>query len=179
MEYQSWECPKIQHIHPEERKINSTTVHFACCAALFISPTGIIELLVSKNNVIFPDVSCLSFSLATEGSKPRWVVLERKSAEIVRGLQGPWRHRQAVSCPGKGSDLSFHCLPQSHVIWISLTLRLTLKSCSNLTLEWSVTTWLLSTWDMALRFRSVLSVDGRCCPLNFKLQYATFDKVVK
>lgn len=103
------------------------------------------------------------FPLATEGWRPRWVVSERISAEIVRGLQGQGdtgglSERSVIR--EKGNHLSFYFLPQSRVVWISLTLRVTLKSCSNLTREWSVTTWLLSTWDMASKFRSVLKAQN-------------------
>lgn len=112
-----------------------------------------------KNNLIFPDVSCPSFPLATEGWKPWWVVSDRISAEIVRGLWGQGdtgglSERSVVR--EKGNHLSFRCLPQSPAVWISLTLRVASKSYSKLTLEWSATTWLRSTSDMALRFRSVL-----------------------
>lgn len=119
-------------------------------------------------------MSCLSFPLAREGWKPRWEVSEKKSAELVKGLQG---HRgtgglsERSVVRGKRNHLSFYSLPQSHAVWISLTLRLTLKSCSNLTLEWNVTTWLPSTWDMALRFRSVLKPKTCSCTLLQFLSY--------
>lgn len=39
---------------PEEREINSTTVHFTCCAPLSITPTGIIELPMCQKQCDFP-----------------------------------------------------------------------------------------------------------------------------
>lgn len=129
-------------------------------------------------------MSRLSFPLATEGWRRRWAVSERKSVEIVRGLRGHGdtgglSERSVVR--EKGNHSSFYCLPQSHAVWISLTLRVTSKSCSNLTLEWSVTTWLPSIWDMALRFRSVLKamLMYDVIPSIFKPQYATSCKLVQ
>lgn len=97
----------------------------------------------------------------------RWAVSEWNSEEIVRrGYGGSWRHRWAVwkisrlgnKKKKKRITCLFYLLPQSRAVWISPTPRLTSKSCSNRTLEWSATTLWPCTWDMASRFRSVLKV---------------------
>lgn len=82
-----------------------------------------------------------------------WIRNQQKQLEVVE--------KWTVRCPGKESDLSFDCLPQSHVIWILPTPRLTWKSCSVPTLQRSATTWSPCTWDMALKFGSVRRVSWR------------------